>query len=82
MYGFTHFVVNHLVYIVSKSGIHTELIEFVWNRIKSSLKLKRGTKRVISLVTWIIIHFYEMPNIKKSLIDFFIELIQTGDCYL
>src|SRR5271156_4236966 len=43
--GYQHLTVNHSLSFVSKSGIHTQLMESVWSQVKSGLKVKRGTSK-------------------------------------
>lgn len=80
--GFTHLTVNHSIQFVSKSEVHTQLIESTWSQIKSILKVKRGTSKGF-LPGYLDFYSFLMYSKYKNMhqFDAFLLLIQVGSCY-
>lgn len=80
--GFTHLTVNHSLEFVSQEGIHTQLIESTWSQLKSILKIKRGISKS-HLPGYLDFYSFicDAKHQNKSIIVFFIELIQADNCY-
>lgn len=73
--GFEHHTVNHSLNFVNPiSGVHTQNIESLWNKLKSRIKRKMGVK--FNMLPDILIEFMWRDNIYNRNYNIFIDLIK------